>query len=93
MDLLFLVLSIFDGMVVGAIAFLLIKFLLGDKPFARLIKLLLGVASGVAYAALCFNIVFGETDVILGSGLFWLLAPVAVVAILWVISYMYKDKK
>ena len=92
MDLLFLILSVFDGMVIGALVFRVIKLLLGDKPFAKLIKLLFGGASGIAYAVLCLQLGYGETEIGMGVFLFLLFAPIAVIALFGIISYMYKDK-
>ena len=91
MDLLFLILFIFDGMIVGkAISLICIRFF-GDKPFARLFRLLLSIIGGVLYSLFCFLNGYGESDINMALFLVIILAPVAVLLILWIIYYMFDN--
>lgn len=92
MDLLFLLLFIFDGITVGTIVAMICKFFLGNTPVARLIKLLLSVASGGLYSFMCFYIAYGENDVSMGAGLAIMLAPLVIFIVVCIIGYMYKDE-
>lgn len=87
-------LAIFDGIIIGMLVFYFIAFLLGDKPFARLLILLLGIISGIAYFCLCAELNYGEmaTEVSILTGCLVFFGPVGLIAILWVIYYMFKDK-
>ena len=90
----FALIAIFDGIIVGMLVFYLIAFLLGDKPFIRLLKLLLGIASGIAYFCLCAELNYGEaaTEVSILTACLVFFGPVALMAILWVINYMFKNE-
>lgn len=91
-ELFALLIMIIDGMVIGFIVALLCRLLLGDTPFARLIRLLLSIAAGVGYFLLCIHIGWGETNISLGEGTFVFLFPIGILTILKVVEYMYKDK-
>lgn len=90
----FALIAIFDGIIVGMLVFYLIAFLLGDKPFIRLLKLLLGIASGIAYFYLCAELNYGEmaTEVSMLTGCLVFFGPIGLMGILWVVNYMFKDK-
>ena len=93
MDLLFLILFIFDGMIVGKIISLICTYLFGDKPASRLIKLLLSIFGGVIYSVVCFNIGYGDNDISIGLGLVIFLAPVVVLLVLWILNYMFDNQE
>lgn len=90
----FALIAIFDGIIVGMLVFYLIAFLLGDKPFVRLLKLLLGIVSGIAYFCLCAELNYGEmaTEVSILTGCLVFFGPIGLMGILWVINYMFKDR-
>lgn len=89
----FTVLAILDSIIIGMIVFYLIAFLFGNKPLVRLLKLLLGVVAGVLYFWLCAELNYGElaTEVSMATGCLVFFGPVAIVVILLVIGYMFKD--
>lgn len=89
MDILFLLLSIFDGMIVGSIISLLSKVLFGDKPFARLIRLLLCLSGGVAYAFMCLHFGYNDVDITMRTFLFVIFAPVTLFVVALIIAYMF----
>ena len=93
MTVILLLLTIFDGMIIGMFVFYLIAALLGDGPFARLTKLLLGIASGLAYAAWCLHIWLGESEMGMGLAIGIILAPIAVFLLLLLIDYVVDGKK
>ena len=90
----FAIIIILDAIVVGMIGFYLCAAVFGDKPLARLLKLVLGIASGIGYLALAVDIGYGElgykvSDFIAGLVIF---GPIAFFSVLWVLNYMFKDK-
>ena len=94
MDLIFLLILIFDAIIIGFIVALICKKLFGDGPLARLLRLVLCIAGGGAYGFLCLDILYGELgmDMSTGTGMLIIFAPVALVLILMVVAYMFKDK-
>ena len=90
----FALISIFDGIIVGMLVFFLIELLLKDKPFVRLLKLLLGIASGIAYFCLCIELNYGEmaSEVSTLTGCLVFFGPIGLMGILWVVYYMFKDE-
>lgn len=92
MDLLFIILFIFDGFLVGKAISLICNRFLGDKPFARLLRLLFSVFGGVFYSVFCFYNAFGESDINMALFLVIILAPVAVLLILWIVYYMFENQ-
>ncbi len=94
MELFLLVVSILDAIIIGFIVALICRKLFGDGPLARLLRLVLCIAGGGAYAFFCLNVLFGEIgeDMSLGTGAFIIFAPVALVLILMVVAYMFNGK-
>ena len=88
-ELFFLLIVIFDGVIIGNIIKLISIHLFGDTPSARLIRLILSVCGGIGYVYWCFNLLFGETDMSDGLALFIVFAPVTLLIILKIIDYMY----
>ena len=90
----FALLAILDGIIIAILVFYLIAFLLGDKPFVRLLKLLLAIASGIAYFCLCAELNYGEmaTEVSMLTGCLVFFGPIGLIGIIWVVNYMFKDK-
>ena len=90
----FAVLSIVDSFIIGIIVFYLIEFIFGDKPLARLSKLLLGIGSGIGYFSLCLELNYGESaaDVSMTTACLVFFGPIALIAILWILSYAFKSK-
>ena len=84
------ILVIADGLIVGGFIFLLIGSLFGDKPLVRLLKLLLGIFAGVGYLMLCVAI--NTSDINMFIGCIILFGPVALMVILCLVYYMFKDK-
>ena len=91
MDLIFAVIAIFDGIIVGMFVAMLVMKVLGDSPLARLLRLVLSISCGIGYFLLCAHLGWGETNATMGT--FWtvFLLPVGFVAVLKVIDYMYKE--
>ena len=93
MTVIFLLLTLSDGIITGMFVFYLIAALLGDGPLARLTKLLLGIASGLAYAAWCLHIWFGDSEMGMGLAFGIILAPIALFLLLLLIAYVVDGKK
>ena len=93
MELLFLLVIITDGMVIGAIISALCERLLGNSPLARLCRLLLCITGGILYAYMCISLAYGETELSMGMFLFVVLAPVALLLLMLVVKYMFKDSE
>lgn len=94
MELLFFLAYIFDGLIVGLLVFCVMGWMIGDKPLARLIKLLFGVAAGIGYWLLCVYMHGSDSSSMsMGLFLFVVFAPIALLAILWLINYMFEGKK
>lgn len=93
MDLLFLLLSIFDGIIVGTIIAAISKWLFGNSPFARLIRLLLCLGGGFAYAAMCLNFGYSDVDITMGTFLFVVFAPIVLVVIALIVAYMFNNNE
>ena len=93
MELFILIIMILDGMLIGSLVFALIELLFGDGPLARLMKLLLGVGSGIAYFILCAHLAYGDILNINGSlVMFVIFAPVGFMGIVRLKDYMFKKK-
>lgn len=91
MKAIFLLIIIFDGIVVGNLAAIICKKVFGDKPMGRLLRLIFSVGGGIGYAVMCLYLESGEifADISIGGFLLIVLAPVALVIILWVLDYMF----
>ena len=90
MDLIFLVIALFDGIIVAMFVATLVMELFGDSPFARLLRLVLSIGSGIGYFFWCVHLGWGETDASLGTFLLVFLLPVGLIGILKIIEYMYR---
>ncbi len=90
-DLLFLVAAIFDGLIVGVFLATLCKLILGDKPLARLLKLIVSVGAGIGYSIWVLS-VGGSDEGTMAGFLILTLAPIALVFILAIIGYMFNEK-
>ena len=90
MDLIFLAIAIFDGIIVAMFVAALVMKLFGDSPFARLLRLVLSIGSGIGYFLWCGHLGWGETDASMGTFLLAFLLPVGLIGVFKVIEYMYK---
>ena len=90
MNFLFLAIVLLDGLVVGAVLSFICERLFGNSPLARLIKLLVSVIGGIAYG-LWGLYTLGDTEISLLGGAIIILAPVALLVIILIIRYMYKN--
>lgn len=87
------VVSVFDGGVVGVIVALVITLMFGDKPAARIAKVLLGIAAGVGYFYWCISILVSDSrNVSMTFGLVVLFAPVVVFFVLKLLMYAFKKE-
>ncbi len=83
-----------DGFIIGFLIYYLIEFFFGDKPLIKLIKLLSGVSSGIAYFFFCAYLMYGDIPNDIGliiPGIF-IFGPVILLAIIWIINFMFKNK-
>ena len=90
----FALLILLDCVIVGMFAFYLAAVLFGNSPLSRLLKLLFGVVAGGFYFLLCIELNYGEMamEASLATGAIVFFGPIALMAILCVIGYMFKDK-
>ena len=90
MDLIFLIIAIFDTIIVTTFVVTLIKRLTGDSPPARLLRLLLSIACGIGYFILCAHLGWGETEASLTTFLSVFILPIGLIVVLKVVEYMFK---
>ncbi len=92
MDLFFLVLSVFDGLIIGGLVYYIAHHLLGNQHFALLMKILFGVSSCIVYLGLYFCFIYGKSDVSISGILLLKAVPFVVAVAFWLVNYMYKNK-
>ena len=92
MKLLFLVMSAFDGVIIGGLVCYIFHLIFGNHCFASVMKILFGVLSCVGYFALSFCLIYGNSDVTIGAILPIKLIPFIVAVAFFAVSYMYKNK-
>ncbi len=90
-EFIFLVIAIIDGMFVGFSLKYLCELILGNKPIARLLKLLVSVGAGIGYF-LWVICTYESTEVSMVGGLFIIFTPIALFLILAIIAYMFKKE-
>ena len=85
------IIIIIDSGLVGLIVAFIFDILLGNKPLARLLRLILGVVSGFAYFYLLGAVNIGEIEVkdITAKILFF--GPIVLLVVLLILAYMFKD--
>ena len=93
MDALFLVIFILDGLVIGYLLALLCQGIFGNKPFARLLKLLISIIGGGAYALWALYTGYEDSEISMIWGCIIIFAPIILLAMLWVVYYMFKDEE
>ena len=89
MDLIFLLVAILDGMIVGMFVAALVRRFLGDSPFARLLRLIFSAGFGIGYFLLCGHLGWGDSS---ASDIVCILVffiPVGCIGILKIIDYMF----
>lgn len=92
MKILFLLVVILDGMVVGGILALLCQAIFGNKPLARLLKLLTSILGGGAYSLwVLYTGLLDESISMLAGAIIWF-APIVLLIILAILAYMFKDE-
>lgn len=70
----FLLLSLFDGCIIGAFVAAIIQRMFGkDNPLGKVLNVLLGIAAGGAYSMFCLWLLGSEVEII--TGLIFLFAP------------------
>ena len=75
MDLIFLAIAIFDGIIVAMFIAALAMRLFGDSPIARLLRLILSIGSGIGYFLLRAHLGWGETNASMGAFFGSILTP------------------
>ena len=90
MNLLFLAIYVIDGLVVGGLLSVICEGVLGNKPAARLLKLVVSVAGGVAYSIWGITVANSDKGTMAGF-LILTFAPIALILILWVLNYMFNN--
>lgn len=85
--------AIFDGLMVGVVVATIISRILGDKPAARIVRVLLGIAAGGGYSYWCFSLLMStsselDTDFVLVV----MFAPVALFFLLKLLNYAFKKE-
>lgn len=75
-----------DALIVGWLISLLVQGVLGDSSMARLLKLVFGIAAGAGYVLL-LGVASTGSDFVVITVLF---GPMAIVAFLLLLNYMYK---
>ena len=93
MDIIFVVIILFDGVIVGGFISALVENFIGNSPLARLFRLILSIAAGIGYICLGGYVGWGETNIGTVPGLIILLLPVAFIGVLKVIEFMYSDSE
>ena len=83
--------AIFDGIIVGYFLASLCKLLFGDNPLGRLLKLIVSIGAGGGYSIWVLNVDNGTEGTILGF-LILNFAPIAIVLILAIIGYMFDTR-
>ena len=89
--LFFLVVAIADGFIVGFSFKFLCELILGDKPIARLLRLIISIGAGIGYTIWVLSYLNGTEGTILG-GLILCFAPIVLMIILLIIGYMFNGK-
>ena len=90
-DILFLLVAIFDGVIVGYFLAFLCKLIFGDNPLGRLLKLIASIGGGVGYSVWVLSTGISDDGTMAGF-LILTFAPIAVALILAIIGYMFDDK-
>ena len=89
--ILFFLIAISDGMIVGFFLAYLCKLIFGDNPLGRLLKLIGSIVAGVGYAIWVISV--GNSDEGTMAGFLILtFAPIVIVLILAIIGYMFNTK-
>ena len=93
----FLLVCILDGLVIGWFLASVCEGIFGDKPFARLLRLIVSVGGGIAYAVWAI-ITCDSSEISLLGGAIIIFAPAALflllILVLWIKNYMFdQDNK
>ena len=91
--LFFVLVEIFDGIIVGKFLASLCKSLLGDNPLGRLLKLIVPIGAGFGYSFWVHTVANSSSSE--GSMVGFLalaFGPIAIVLILAIIGYMFNTE-
>lgn len=80
----FLAIAVIDGITMGNLAAVIVQMIFGDRPAARFLKVICGLAAGIGYFIFCTWIMFvSEMELITGA--IFVFAPLLLLLILYAI--------
>lgn len=85
--------AIFDGLMVGVMIATIISRTLGDRPIARIIRVLAGIVAGGGYSFWCFSLLMSTSpDLDTNFVLMVMFVPVGLFLILKLLEYAFKKE-